>query len=291
MNSDINMNVCIHVCIVRSDETRPHHITLKRGDPPLPFSNLLCKNILFEKVLTAIMITMIGTGHVFNISEQVSFIVKHTWPDAVLIELDERRYAALMSGAGDRKGSENSPKLYRESAEYQNRLSERRGIHPGNDLLAAVTAGRMVEAEIICIDKDAEQTMKEVEEGMSFFERIRYSLSPTADRMLRRYRTNAANKDYIVDEETYVENMRRRFPTLVKKLIDERNVHMAAKIAQAAEKYNNMVVVVGDAHVRGICGLLGGIEIETIRLAEIMDQESMNKVRSRIWNRKAEVSE
>ena len=34
------------------------------------------------------MITIIGTGHVFNLAEPVSFIVKNTWPDAVLIELD-----------------------------------------------------------------------------------------------------------------------------------------------------------------------------------------------------------
>ena len=38
------------------------------------------------------MITIIGTGHVFNLAEPVAFIVQHTWPDAVLIELDMGRY-------------------------------------------------------------------------------------------------------------------------------------------------------------------------------------------------------
>ena len=42
------------------------------------------------------MITIIGTGHVFNLAEPVSFIVKNTWPDAVLIELDMSRYNSLM---------------------------------------------------------------------------------------------------------------------------------------------------------------------------------------------------
>ena len=45
---------------------------------------------------TCNMITIIGTGHVFNLAEPVSFIVKNTWPDAVLIELDVSRYNALM---------------------------------------------------------------------------------------------------------------------------------------------------------------------------------------------------
>jgi pheromone shutdown protein TraB len=237
------------------------------------------------------MITMIGTGHVFKIANQVSFIVKYTWPDAVLVELDERRYMALFSDPSGKKGLDRSPRLYRESAEYQNRISEINGARPGGELLAAIQAGRIVGAEIICIDKDAEQVMREVEEEMSFFERTRYSTSFFTDRLFRRNNINVAHKNFALDEERYVRNMRRRFPTLVRKLIDERNVHMSERIKEAMEKYNNIVVVVGDAHVKGICELLDGIGIEKIRLADMMDQESMNKIKARIWNGKTEARE
>ncbi len=237
------------------------------------------------------MITMIGTGHVFRIADQVSFIVKYTWPDAVLVELDEKRYASLVNDSGDKKGSESSSKLYRASSEYQNKVSEKNKTRPGGELFAAIFAGRIVGAEIICIDKDAEQVMREVEEEMSFLERIRYSMSSVTDSLFGRNKINVAHKDFAVDEELYIKKMRKRFPTLVKKLIDERNVYMAAKIKEALERYNNIVVVVGDAHVKGICELLDGIEIDKIRLAEMMDQESMNKVKSRVWNRKPEGSE
>ena len=234
------------------------------------------------------MITMIGTGHVFRIAEQVSFIVKYTWPDAVLIELDEKRYTALTNDAVSGKPSESTPKLYQESAEYQNKISEKNGAKPGGELLAAILAGKIVGADIIYIDKDAEQVMREVEEGMSPMERIRYSMSSMTERLFRRNRMNVTPKDFAIDEETYISKMRKRFPTLVEKLIDERNVYMAEKIKEASEKYNNMVVVVGDAHVKGICKLLDGIDIDIIRLAEMMDQESMNKVKSRIWNKRSE---
>lgn len=237
------------------------------------------------------MITMIGTGHVFRISEQVSFIVKYTWPDAVLVELDEKRYAALMSGPGDRKGSESTPKLYREAAEYQNKISEKNETPLGGDMLAAINAGKILGADIICIDKDAEQTMREVEDGMAFFERTRYSFSSATDGLWGRKKVNAAKKSFAADEEEYFRKMRRKFPTLVEKLIDERNVYMAERIKEALEKYKNIVVVVGDAHVRGISELLGDAEIDMIRLADMMDQESMNGIKSRIWNRKAEGSE
>ena len=238
----------------------------------------------------ATMITMIGTGHVFRIADQVSFIVKYTWPDAVLVELDERRYVALTNDASDKKTSESHSKLYRESAEYQNRISERNGSKPGGELLAAILAGKIVGAEILCIDKDAELIMKEVEEEMSSMERFRYSLSTVTDVLFGRNRINVAHRNFAANEETYIRKMRKRFPTLVRKLIDERNVYMADRIKEASERYKNIVVVVGDAHVRGICELLDDISIDKIRLAEMMDQKSMNNIKTRIWNRKPEES-
>ena len=47
------------------------------------------------------MITIIGTGHVFNISEQIMFLIKQIWPQAVLVELDGSRLNALESSGND----------------------------------------------------------------------------------------------------------------------------------------------------------------------------------------------
>ena len=41
------------------------------------------------------MLLIIGTGHVFKIEEPISFIIKNSWPDAVLVELDEKRYQVM----------------------------------------------------------------------------------------------------------------------------------------------------------------------------------------------------
>lgn len=230
------------------------------------------------------MIVMIGTGHIFDIAEQVSFIIKNLWPDAVLVELDDRRYAALTSGKGEKVEDKDIPKLYRESAKYQNRMSEENGVQTGGELLAAINTGKLIGADIVCIDKDAGETMKEVEEGMSFSERTRYSLSSFSDGLFGGRRVASTRKNFVKDEEEYIANMRRRFPTLVSKLIDERNDYMANRIRGLSEKYNKMVVVVGDAHVGGLCSLLEDLEIETIRLAELMDKDSMDKVRAHVWD-------
>ena len=77
--------------------------------------------------------------------------------------------------------------------------------------------------------------------------------------------------------------MRGRYPTLVRKLIDERNQHMADQINKASEIYRNMVVIVGDAHVEGISKLLTENNVRKVRLADLMDNERMATVRDMIW--------
>lgn len=236
------------------------------------------------------MITMIGTAHVFRIAEQVSFIIKHTWPDAVLIEMDERRYAEMSDSAGNRKERTDSKDLYHQAAKVQIRLSEKNGAVSGEDMIAAVSAGRVIGAEIICIDKDAEQTMRELKEEMPFFEGIRYRFASRRHRRPGRSKRSAAGEDPSAAEERYYRDMRRRFPAMTRKLIDERDAHMAERIKEASEKYKNIAVVVGDGHIRGICGILGDAGIDVIRLADMLDRERMDEVRSRIWNRKTETS-
>ena len=90
-------------------------------------------------------------------------------------------------------------------------------------------------------------------------------------------------KSFARDEEAYIEGMRRKYPTLVRKLIDERNVHMAEQINAQSERFGNMVVIVGDAHVEGISKLLNEKDVRKIRLADLMDRERMDRVRDMIW--------
>jgi len=234
---------------------------------------------------------MIGTGHVFDIAEPVSFIIKHTWPEAVLVELDENRFNALMNSNGKKATDPNDlskdiPKIYRESARYQDKMSAENGVQTGSELLAAINSGRLLGAEIICIDRDAEQVMRELEEEMTFMEKRKYSISSFTDRLFGQKKVESTQNEFSANEEKYVENMRKRYPTLVRKLIDERNEFMADKIRTVLEKYNNVVVVVGDAHVEGLCKILEDHPIRKIRLIELMAKERMDEIRSQIWNNK-----
>ncbi len=232
------------------------------------------------------MITIIGTGHVFNLAEPVSFIVKNTWPDAVLIELDKGRYESMMNDYNGvkPKGEQKSSTIYQNTARYQQKMSEQNGSTLGSEFLAAVNTGKLLNAAIIPIDTDAMRVMNEMWEEMSFKERTRYRLSSFKDSFGGAKRVESTHKQFAANEEEYIEGMRRRYPTLVRKLIDERNVYMAEQINTLSEQYHNMVVVVGDAHVEGICKLLKDEHIRKIRLSDMMDREKMGKIRQMVWD-------
>ena len=232
------------------------------------------------------MITIIGTGHVFKLAEPVSFIVKNTWPDAVLIELDVSRYNSLMKAQDEGVRPEDQREMsaiYRQTAKYQQRMSEEYDTQVGGEFLAAINTGRLAGAEIIPIDTNAMQVLNEMWSEMSAMERLRYKLSGISDSIGGKRKVEQVQASFAEDEERYIEAMRRKYPTLVRKLIDERNAHMAEQINRASETYHNMVVVVGDAHVEGISRLLKDPEVRKIRLADLRDRERMDRVRDMVW--------
>ena len=232
------------------------------------------------------MITIIGTGHVFNLAEPVSFIVKNTWPDAVLIELDKARYESMMNDFNGVKpqGEQKMSTIYANTAKYQQKMSEQSGSKLGSEFLAAVNTGKLVNAQIIPIDTDAMRVMNEMWDEMSAGEKLRYRMSSFKDSFGGIKKVRTTHKQFSENEEDYVENMRKRYPTLVRKLIDERNVYMAGQINSLTDTYHNMVVVVGDAHVEGLCKLINDEHIRKIRLNDIMDCEKFSKIRQMIWD-------
>ena len=228
------------------------------------------------------MITLVGTGHIFKIAEPVTFIIKNIWPDAVLVELDVSRYNAITSS----ETAENnySTWAYRKMAKYQKKMAAEYDSKVGAEFIAAVETGKIIGAAIEFIDTNAHQTMERVWKEMSFRERMRFRFSLIGDRFRSKKKADDTMQDFAENEEKYFEAMRKRYPTLVRILIDERNVHMSEKIKEASAKYENIVAVIGDGHVEGIAKLIGEASVRKIRLKTLMDTESMNSLRAELWS-------
>ena len=91
-------------------------------------------------------------------------------------------------------------------------------------------------------------------------------------------------KNFSENEDKVMEDMRRRYPTLVRKLIDERNEYMAGQIRTYTDRFSNILVVCGDAHVEGICSLLSDQQIFKIRLGDIVDEERFKIICRTVWD-------
>ena len=227
------------------------------------------------------MITIIGTIHVVDIAEPIKFIIEHIWPQAVLVELDMTRYNA-MNGIEDEKKKDDFW-MVKHTAEYQKNIAEKNRSAVGNEMLTAVQTGRLVGAEIGFIDNNAAEMMKKAWSAMSLSERTRYRLSVFRDKFKREQ-----DVQRIIDQSDYsdilLERFRKCYPTMTRILIDERNEYMAGQIRKYLEKYDKVVIVVGNAHVEGLADLLSDKEIRKIRLADILHKERLDAVRSSIWN-------
>lgn len=250
------------------------------------------------------MLTVIGTGHVFDIAETVSFIVRRCWPQAVCIELDEMRYHAL---TGDKEALrkdleargidpdatreerlKKAPPVYRQSAKYQEKMSEENRSTAGADMLAAAGAAKSCDAQIFCIDRDAQQTMSKMWREMSRGERLRYRMSGISDRIFGQRKVQSTQEEYSKDQEAYIEGMRKKYPTLVRVLIDERNAYMADRIKEVMENHDRVVAVVGDGHVDGLLKLLPAEDRRVIRLKELMDPERVEELKKEYWESEEE---
>lgn len=226
-----------------------------------------------------------GTGHVFRIQEQVSFIVKNIWPQAVLVELDPQRLQSIRAPGDPQKAK--APWFYRMMAQQQVRLADEFGGTVGGDMLAAVEAAERVGAQLILIDDNANQAVKELLEKMPAREKVRLLLSSLQGMMSSKKTVERELTRFTEEEDDYISDMRRHFPSMMESLIDDRNGRMAERIRNAAQRFDDMVVVVGDAHVEGLHELLQDLDVRKIRLKDILDPERMASIRRELWNGEA----
>ncbi len=216
------------------------------------------------------MITLVGVGHVFQISAQVRQVIHESEAGAVCVELDPRRYQALLE---ERKGREG-PVSYKLLSMFQRRLARQFGGEVGQEMISAVAAAREVGADTLLIDVDAGSMFNSLWRKMPIKEKVNLLLSSVISLFASKKRVERELEEFEQNEEEYLEVFERQFPTLKKVLIDDRNILMASRIGKADERYGNVVAIVGDGHVEGMRRLLDEREVQVIRLSELRSMEA-----------------
>lgn len=225
------------------------------------------------------MIVLIGTGHVFNLSSALLDILDEKNPELVCVELDKQRYNALMMKASSpedyKASSKQLPFIYKLLARFQEGMAKEYGVSAGDEMLTAINyaQGRQIPVEFI--DMNAQYLFSKMLKSMPLSEKFKLFLSGFGGFFVSKKRVETELKKFEKDFDSYIEEIGKKFPTIRRVLIDERNLYMTKKLADANEQYQTVVAVLGDGHIPGVSELLKSkdINFETIRLHELRNQK------------------
>lgn len=216
------------------------------------------------------MLTIVGVGHVFDISAGVRRAILDARPALVAVELDKTRYMALRSG--DRGGGK-APMAYQMLAAFQRRVADKYQTTVGGEMISAIESAREVGAEVAFIDMDASQVFLKWWRSLNPLDKVKLFGAALAGMFVRKERIDREIQEFQEHEAEYMEVFAREFPAARKYLIDDRNRHMARALRGLGERYGDIVAVVGDGHVEGMRELLSDMEPRVIRMRELQGLE------------------
>ncbi len=212
-------------------------------------------------------IYLVGTSHIAKESlSKVKKAIEDKKPDCVAVELDAVRFHALKNKR-KRKTKVKLPILqkliFALMQKMQERLSQETNIFPGQEMLDAISLAEKQDIPYVFIDQNINITISRLMSEMGFFSKIKFLFYlligfigiPIPGIMAsKEFDLNKVpEKDFI--DEAMVE-LKAAFPAIYKVLVADRNKFMAKNIRKLGEKHDNVVVVVGAGHVKGIGKIL-----------------------------------
>jgi pheromone shutdown protein TraB len=221
-------------------------------------------------------LVILGVGHVFKIGAQLTHILMREHPPVVAVELDAGRLQGLYETPESRKRlTAQASGTYRRMAEFQESMAEVFGAEVGSEMRVAVDVGRAMGSRIELIDVEAQAMVARIDKEMTLMEKVRFGWEMLRMKFSRRSHEEIQDevKQLQEDPMAMLNEMGRRFPTIKRILLDERNAHMGARLRNLVEQHHHVVAVVGDGHVPGLVEILGDLSPVVVRLKEIRDMQ------------------
>lgn len=213
--------------------------------------------------------TILGTAHVSKASaDAVEHLIKSGEFDAVAIELDAGRHAALTDP--DRWAKMDLFKVLREGkagmmaanlalSAFQQRIADQFGIEPGQEMRVAIKAAKEASLPLLLIDREVGTTLRRVYRNVGFWQRLTlfsgllagvFSNEKISEEEIEKL------KEGDMLESTFSE-FAQSSEKLYTPLIAERDQYMAAKLRENAvmngqPRHKNVLVVIGAGHLKGL---------------------------------------
>lgn len=229
------------------------------------------------------MITLIGTGHIFNLNSTLNTLFTYIKPDLICVELDEGRFNTLDVKNKDfeeyLKKRKNLPILYKLFLRHQEKSAKKHGVSPGDEMIAAIRYAQQNNLPFELIDMDFQYLYGELMNSLKTSEKIKLSFLGVFLTLFGWYfnREEKIEKDLERLDKNFdknMEKMQESYPIFKKIILDDRNEYMAKKIMNLRQNHKNIIACVGDGHIHGISRILNSnnVEFETVRLRSLMGQ-------------------
>lgn len=228
-----------------------------------------------EGALVKPTIVLIGVGHVFDLRDNVRAVIRDVQPQTVALELDSARFYGLISA--DRRDKGGQPILYQLLGRFQQSMAEQYDSEVGSEMLAAASAAREVGADIALIDMDALAMLSRLRRFMPLKEKVLMIIGAFLAVFTRRKKVERELKRYTENEEGFMNEIRRAYPSVVKILIDERDRFMVDRLREISRKSDVTVAIVGDGHVTGMTKLVSEFaNVKVWRLDRLRETSAMS---------------
>lgn len=219
------------------------------------------------------LLTLIGTGHIFNLTGPLRSILEEIRPSVVAVELDRERLRGLLAPPVEQLkglGGGSSSLLYRLLAVSQQQLARSFAMRPGEEMLTAVKVGWELGARVMLIDMEPRGIIKRAWRRAPIKEKARL--------LLELFKLYLASGEELVQEieeaqgdfSDQLEEFARVFPSFKPELLDRRDRVMALRLELLLEGHDSVAAVVGDGHIAGLARKLSEHQPRVFRLKDLL---------------------
>lgn len=217
---------------------------------------------------------LIGSAHVVDLDAPLRATLGGRSLDAVAIELDPERADVVLSDDPPQPGARAGvPIFVRLWAVLQHRLGQQMGAgFAGAEMRTAAQVAKELGLPLFLIDDPIRETLARLVRSMSFKERISLVVGGIVGLFVPARWVEDQLEDYNERPADYLDQVREAYPAVAKVLLDDRNEHMADRLAELRRRgYGRLASVVGDAHVPGLAAALRrrGVPVETVSFAQL----------------------
>jgi len=207
---------------------------------------------------------LIGTSHIAISSiKEVKQVIEEDKPDFVGLELDKGRLIGLMSNKKRKIKLKDIIQLglggflFAVFGQWvEEKLGKMVGTKPGGEMKQAVFSSAKVNAKLVMLDRDVRITIKRLMKGITFKEKMRFvwdlikGFFGQGD--VQKFDLRKVPAEKIIED--MIKQVKVRYPSVYRVLIEERNKIMAKRLHNIMVKFPEakIIAVIGAGHSEGI---------------------------------------